>query len=198
MNPYEVLGLNPNATQEEIKIAYRKLTKQYHPDQYGNNPLKELAEQKMREINAAYTELTKGSHNNHSSQSNSNTYSNSSYIYQEIRQLIQSGKTSLAESKLNAISNRDAEWHYLYGVVCLNKNWFDAALEHINTAVNMDPNNFEYRQGLNSLKQRSSGFSNNYYRTTNRNSNDACDCCIQLWCLDSLCECMGGDLIGCC
>ena len=51
MNPYEVLGLKPGATQEEIKKAYRNLIKQYHPDQYGDNPLKDLAEEKMREIN---------------------------------------------------------------------------------------------------------------------------------------------------
>ena len=68
----------------------------------------------------------------------------------------------------------------------------------MNTAVNMDPNNFEYKQGLNSLKQRSNNYSNPYYRTTNTNNNDMCNCCMNLWCLDSLCECAGGDLIGCC
>ncbi len=59
MNPYEVLGLKPGASQEEIKAAYKKLIKQYHPDQYGDNPLRNLAEEKMREINAAYDQLTK-------------------------------------------------------------------------------------------------------------------------------------------
>ena len=53
MNPYEVLGLKPGASQEEIKKAYRNLIKQYHPDQYGDNPLKELAEEKVREINGS-------------------------------------------------------------------------------------------------------------------------------------------------
>ena len=47
MNPYEVLGVKPGASQEEIKSAYRKLVKQYHPDQYGDNPLKNLAEEKL-------------------------------------------------------------------------------------------------------------------------------------------------------
>ena len=54
MNPYEVLGVKPGASQEEIKSAYRKLVKQYHPDQYGDNPLKNLAEEKLAEINKAY------------------------------------------------------------------------------------------------------------------------------------------------
>lgn len=77
MNPYEVLGLKPGATQEEIKKAYRNLIKQYHPDQYGDNPLKDLAEEKMREINAAYDTLTKNQNtsNNYSSNTNS-SYNN--------------------------------------------------------------------------------------------------------------------------
>ncbi|MBS5305440.1 MULTISPECIES: J domain-containing protein [Clostridium] len=204
MNPYEVLGLKPGATQEEIKKAYRNLIKQYHPDQYGDNPLKDLAEEKMRDINAAYDALTKNAGNTYSSSNSSNSSYNSSssdnsYMFSEIRRLIQSGNFAEAENKLNSISNnRNAEWNFLYGVLLTNKGWFDAGLKHIQTAVNMDPNNFEYRQTLNSLHQRTQAYSNNYYRTTGSNNANACDCCINLWCLDSICECMGGDLIGCC
>jgi molecular chaperone DnaJ len=207
MNPYEVLGIKPGATQDEIKSAYRKLIKQYHPDKFIDNPLKDLAEEKMITINEAYDALTKNSGNknyNSGNSSNSSNYNNtsssanSSYEFQEIRRSIQSRNYAFAENKLNSISNRTAEWHYLYGAVLLNKGWYDSALEHMNTAVNMDPNNFEYRQGLNSLKQRSNNYSNPYYRTTNSNNADMCNCCINLWCLDSLCECAGGDLISCC
>ena len=204
MNPYEVLGLKPGATQEEIKKAYRNLIKQYHPDQYGDNPLKDLAEEKMRDINAAYDALTKNAGNTYSSSNSSNSSYNSSssdnsYMFSEIRRLIQSGNFTEAENRLNSISNnRNAEWNFLYGVLLTNKGWFDAGLKHIQTAVNMDPNNFEYRQTLNSLHQRTQAYSNNYYRTTESNNANACDCCINLWCLDSICECMGGDLIGCC
>ena len=204
MNPYEVLGLKPGATQEEIKKDYRNLIKQYHPDQYGDNPLKDLAEEKMRDINAAYDALTKNAGNTYSSSNSSNSSYNSSssdnsYMFSEIRRLIQSGNFAEAENRLNSISNnRNAEWNFLYGVLLTNKGWFDAGLKHIQTAVNMDPNNFEYRQTLNSLHQRTQAYSNNYYRTTGSNNANACDCCINLWCLDSICECMGGDLIGCC
>jgi molecular chaperone DnaJ len=206
MNPYDVLGIKPGASQDEIKSAYRKLIKQYHPDKFIDNPLKNLAEEKMIEINKAYDALTKDSGNNnynYSSSNNSSNYnntasSNSSYEFQEIRRSIQSRNYAFAESKLNSINNRTAEWHYLYGVVMLNKGWFDSALEHMNMAVNMDPNNFEYRQGLNSLRQRGNNYSNPYYRTTNANNADMCNCCLNLWCLDSLCECAGGDLISCC
>ena len=208
MNPYEILGVNPGASQDEIKSAYRKLIKKYHPDQYGDNPLKELAQDKLIEINKAYEMLTKDSgksnnYNNNTSSSwnsnSSNNYSNNTFNdFQDVRRMIQNRNFASAEQRLNSINNRNAEWHFLYGVVMYNKNWYDSALDHINTAVSMDPNNFEYRQTLNSLRQRGNNFSNQYYRTTRTINNDACDCCINLWCLDTLCECTGGDLIGCC
>ena len=205
MNPYEVLGLKPGASQDEIKAAYRKLIKQYHPDQYNNNPLKDLADEKMREINAAYDTLTKnaGSSNSSYSKNTNNTYnsnnsSNGSYNYVQIRTLLQTRRFREAENILNNLTNRDAEWNYLYGVVLYNKGWYDQAITHIQTATNMDPNNFEYRQTLNSITQKSASHSQNYYRTTGRSSNSDLDCCINLWMFDTLCECMGGDLIGCC
>lgn len=211
MNPYEVLGLKQGASQEEIKAAYRKQIKQYHPDQYVNNPLKDLADEKMREINAAYDMLSKNAGKSNSSYSNntntntnyntnSNNTSGSGYNYTQIRTLLQRRRFKDAENILNNLSNRDAEWNYLYGVVLHNKGWYDQALTHIQTAVNMDPNNLEYRQTLTSINQRSTGHSQNYYRTTGRSNNNSnnLDCCINLWMLDTLCECMGGDLIGCC
>lgn len=87
-NPYEVLGVSQNASENEIKAAYRELVKKYHPDNYRNHPLADLAEEKMQEINQAYAILTdpkmKNSYQNNTSNSNyggqSGTYNgNSSY-----------------------------------------------------------------------------------------------------------------------
>lgn len=198
MNPYEILGIKSNATAAEIKSAYRTLIKQYHPDQYGDNPLRELAEEKMREINGAYDQLTKGNSSSNSSYSSSTNNSNNTHELTEVRRLIQGRKLVAAEDKLNSISNRNAEWNFLYGVVLSNKGWYDGSLKHLQTAVSMDPNNFEYKQALNSLNQRGQSYGGNFYRQTGRNNSNNLDCCINLWCLDSLCECAGGDLIGCC
>lgn len=199
-NPYEVLGIKENATQDEIKKAYRELVKKYHPDRYVDNPLKDLAEDKLREINEAYDTLTKngGANNNYSGSSNSyNSSYSGSADFQSVRMDISRGDLGSAERKLNAINSRNAEWNFLMGVVHLKKGWYDSANSYVSNACRMEPNNFEYRQVFNQLNRTQSSYRNTYYGQKNSND-DMCNLCVNLWCLDSMCECMGGDLIGCC
>ena len=59
-DPYETLGIRRGASEDEIKAAYKELVKKYHPDKYQNNPLADLAEEKLREVNEAYEELSRG------------------------------------------------------------------------------------------------------------------------------------------
>ncbi|KYH34053.1 chaperone protein DnaJ [Clostridium tepidiprofundi DSM 19306] len=202
-DPYEVLGIKRNASQEEIKRAYKRLAKQYHPDQYGDNPLRELAEEKMREVNEAYDSLMKNTYgyqqktdssSNYSSSQNYNT--NAQNIYQEIRMDINRGNIRAAEQKLNTISIRNAEWNYLMGLIFMKKGWYDSANNYITTAVNLDPANFEYRNTYNQLNRQTHNYRQTYYGRNTRDV-DMCDLCAKLWCADTLCECMGGDLISC-
>ncbi|MQN01643.1 MAG: J domain-containing protein [Lachnospiraceae bacterium] len=84
MNPYDVLGVSPNATDEEIKHAYRELSRKYHPDANANNPLKDLAEEKFKQVQEAYEEIMKERRSGQrgyygSGQSNSNGGYNGSY-----------------------------------------------------------------------------------------------------------------------
>jgi len=201
-NPYEVLGVREGASEEEIKKAYRELVKKYHPDQYRDNPLSKLAEEKLREINEAYDYLMK----NGSGGSGKNTYGgssnwnsgNDSGIFNQVRININSGNIAVAEEMLNRMPNRTAEWYFLKGLVFLRKGWYDEAYSHIQTAVNMEPGNFEYRSTLNKLNNSYRNYRTDAYGRGYNQGPDLCSICQCLWCSDCCCECMGGDLISCC
>ena len=203
INPYEILGVKEGASQEEIKVAYKKLVKKYHPDQYINNPLSDLAQEKIKEINEAYDSLTKNrsgnyNTNNQDYKSNNNHYDNNTSEYNEIRRNIEKNNIMLADQMLDKIMNRNAEWNYLKGAVSLKKGWYDQAIRYITVASNLEPNNMEYRNALRNLNTR-----NNTYREygNSKGYNDSgsfCNVCSSLLVADCCCECIGGDLISCC
>lgn len=202
-NPYEVLGIKEGASEEEIKRAYRELVKKYHPDQYRDNPLSKLAEEKLSEINEAYEYLMKKRHeksNRSSWQGNNTGWSNtdSAGFYNQVKMNINNGNISAAEELLNRAQNRDAEWHYLKGIIFLRRGWYNEAYSHIQTAVNMEPNNFEYKSTLNRLNMAGRNYRENAFGRGYDRGPDLCQVCTCLWCSDCCCECAGGDLIGCC
>lgn len=202
-NPYEVLGIKEGADQAEIKRAYRELVKKYHPDQYMNNPLSKLAEEKLREANEAYDYLT--SNGNSRSQSSwqnnddwSGGYNGGSDFYNRVKVNINNGNISTAEQMLNGTKDRMAEWYYLKGIIFLRRGWYDEAYSHLQTAVNKEPNNFEYKSTLNKLNMSNGRYRESAFGRGYNKGPDLCTICQCLWCSDCCCECAGGDLIGCC
>ncbi len=205
-NPYEVLGVSENATDEEIKKAYRKLAKQYHPDNYIDNPLKDLAAEKMKAINEAYDTIQKqratggsGGHYSNNGYNNSGYNNGNENPFTRVRRLINAGRINEAETILGGMSTnaRTAEWHFLMSLVFYRKGWLQDARSEISLACQMDPYNQEYR----SFQQRMSGGAySSPYSGMNRNTTECtgCDVCQGLLCADCCCECLGGDLIRCC
>lgn len=191
-DPYEVLGVSRGASDEEIKKAYRELVRKYHPDNYTNNPLADLAQEKMKEINEAYDAITK----NGGSQSYQGSYSSGSTAqFAAIRSAINAGNLAFAEQQLMAVANRTAEWYFLMGSVYYRKGWMDEARKNYQTACSMEPGNLEFRQALNHLQSGGQAYRAPAYNTGGM---DTCDCCSSLICADCCCEMMGGDLIPCC
>lgn len=213
-NPYEVLGISPNATDDEVKKAYRELSRKYHPDSYVNNPLAELAEEKFKEVQQAYEQIMKQRQSGSTSRANQGYgYSNAGYGYgnnqaygdadeqtnlqlQAARNYINARRFREALNVLAGISNRTAMWYYYSSVANMGIGNNIVAVDHARQAANMEPNNMEYVNYANQLQ-----FRGQRYQTTGygygRNSYGTGDLCCDLWCADTLCECMGGDLCAC-
>ena len=159
-NPYEILGVNENATDDEIKIKYRELVKKYHPDKYQNNPLSELAEEKLREVNEAYDEIQNLRKSGSRSRSGYGNSSKTSPEFQNVRRAIDQNRVDEAERLLDNIGMKNAEWYFLKGMILYKKGWYDDAIRNIQMAVNMEPNDMEYRNALNQMTMSGGGFRN--------------------------------------
>ena len=196
-NPYDVLGVPRTATNDEIKKAYRQLSKKYHPDSYVNNPLADLAEEKFKEVQAAYEQIMK-------ERQGTSSYSSGSYAgsaqdsseLQEVRTYINARRFREALESLSRVGNRTAKWYYYSAIANIGIGNNLVAVEHAKQAAAMEPNNPEYVNFANQMQFRGQQYQSTGYgygRPTYGTGNLCCD----LWCLDTMCECMGGDLCAC-
>ena len=188
-DPYSVLGVSQSASDDEIKKAYRELARKYHPDNYQNNPLADLAEEKMKEINEAYDTITK---QRSGEMPRSGGYGGgyqqgyaSNPTYGRVRNLINVGDLTQAEQLLYQVGQKDGEWYFLSGSIAYRRGWLDEAMQNYTLAVQMDPNNMEYRQALTVMQRGSMGG----YRPTGYGGGiDSMDCCTTMMCLNCLCR----------
>ena len=175
-DPYKVLGVEPGASDEEIKKAYRRLAKKYHPDL---NPGDEVAARKMKEVNAAY-ERIKNPEKYQSSQSGNAGYggynqydpfgwgsyggyqqrtTQSGDQYQRAaEQYIRFGQYQQAINALSNSTEKNARWYYLSAVAHYGMGNQVTALEHIRRAVSMEPDNQEYLNLLNRIEYGGSNY----------------------------------------
>ena len=192
-DPYEVLGVSPDAGDDEVKRAYRDLARKYHPDNYQNNPLADLAEEKMKEINEAYDAITKGRAGGSGGGYAQSYGGGSSYqqqrqssgagIFAQARQAINYNDLDDAERLLQGAPSRNGEWYFLMGSIAYRRGWLDEARQNYQIAVQMDPNNMEYRQALNMMRQGGYGYQPDMAGA----SCDAMDCCTAMMCMNCMC-----------
>lgn len=181
-DPYKVLGLEPGASDEEVKKAYRRLAKKYHPDA---NPGDEAAAKKMQEINAAYERIKNPDRQADGGASYGGDYGGPSgqgyggydpfgdvfrqWQRQQRQQeaqfhsnqaqaayrYIQYGRYTEARNALDGVevAGRDGQWYYLSAIVHDALGNRIMALEHMRQAVAKEPGNSQYQQALNQLEQ---------------------------------------------
>lgn len=145
-DPYKVLGLSPDASDEEVKQAYRRLAKQYHPDR---NPDDAEAAKKMQQINAAYEQIknpekARGRYDPFRGTQQTTTDNAQRAAVNYLRY----GRFAEALNALSSTQERNAQWYFLSAIANDGLGNQITALEHIRRAVSMEPDNENYLQAL--------------------------------------------------
>ena len=168
-DPYSVLGLRPDATDEEVKKAYKALAKKYHPDVAGNSP---EAARKMQEINASYDQII--NHKESFSTGSSSSYGGYGYGYGgygssreeeplELRAAVAYINARRYMEAINALRSvpeerRTGRWYYLSAYAKAHTGDTVGAERDISIAIQKEPGNITYLSFRDRLLGRRSAY----------------------------------------
>lgn len=196
---YKILNLSENATKEEVEASYKILKEKYSKDRFLEGEAGNEAAKNLTKLENAYSDYL-----------SSSTYfsddSNGNVDFSSVENAIKSGDYNLAQSLLDDITDRNAEWHYLQSVIFYKKNWHNESKKQLEIAINMDPSNSKYKNSYNVLKEKMEFAEKQFHSGNNAYNNagnvnnrqmggSACgefaDCCTTWCCINLLCN-------GCC
>lgn len=200
LDPYSVLGVSRNASMDEIKKAYRKLSRKYHPDANINNPNKEEAEEKFKQVQQAYDQIVREREQGASQSSWSGEFGGGYQTQDDQRSMemraaanyINAAHYQEALNVLNRMTERNGQWYYYHAVANAGAGNTASAMEDARRAVDMEPNNMQYQQLYQQLQSGGQWYWNqgNGYGYE-RPGNGFGNCCCQCLCMNMLCP-------GCC
>ena len=212
MNPYQVLGISPGASDDEIKKAYRALSRKYHPDANINNPNKAQAEEKFKQVQQAYEQIMRereqgssyggsysgfGGFDGYSGNSGNAYQDEESVRRQAAANYIQSGHFREAMNVLQSLSQRNGQWYYLSSMANMGLGNNVNALSDIREAVRLEPDNMQYQMLLQRL-QGGGGWYQQRQSMYGYPSSVGGDWCMKLCIANMMCNlCCGGSGLCC-
>lgn len=192
---FQVLGVPATATDEEIKNAYDTLKEKYSKERFLEGEAGNVAARELTKLETAYLEII-----NYRKQNKIDGEKVKSYL--EVENLIRAGDIAGAQTALDNMDDRGAEWHYLQSVVFYKKNWLNESRKQLEIALNMEPHNPKYADDYAKLKEKmeynNRQFNNGYYGANyaqqesrqmgGTDSNGCVDWCLTMCFMNLLCN----------
>lgn len=199
-DPYKVLGVPRDAGMDEIKKAYRNLSRKYHPDANINNPNRERAEEMFKLVQQAYEQIVRerehkssgyGDYGGFGSRSAQTEEDEEGLKLRAAANYLNHGHVREALNVLDGITRRSAAWYYLHAIASSRTGNNVTALENARRAVSMEPDNMQYRMLLNQLENGGQWYYNmgrGYgYEPDAGSGGGCCGQCLQAFCLCNCC-----------
>ena len=195
-DPFSILDVSREASDDDIKKAYRKLARENHPDKFTDPAERDRASERMKEINAAYEEIQKirsgRSYDSYGEERHYNeTSSSGDERYVAVRVHINAQRIREAEAVLSSVpqNERGAEWYYLRGVTLMMRGQIIDAGRCFDIACERDPANEEYRETREQFRARAAGYGGGTYTVNTGCADSFCDCVKFCVCMNL---CVGG------
>lgn len=199
--PYKILGVSEDADSDEIKRAYRQLSRKYHPDANINNPNKDLAEAKFKEIQDAYNQIINEREKGEDTYSsffggfrtggysqNQNNYDTQTQHFKAAEVYINNRKFREAINVLNGMAQKTSMWYYYHAAANQGLGNHIIAVEEAETALRMEPDNMLYQQFYDRIRS-----GNQWYQNQGEaygfSTDSFGDCCIKILMFNCICGC---------
>ena len=192
---YKILGVNESATDAEIDESYARLKEKYSRERFYEGEIGNEAAKNLTKLETAYAEIKR-------ERGNKVNDFGTTINYADVEKLIKEGKLNEAQNRLDDITDRNAEWHYLQSVVFYKKNWVNDSKKQLEIALSMEPHNQKYADAYAKLKQKIS-FNESQFQSGNAQggayaggerqmggsgANDCLTFCATWCCLDMMCS----------